>query len=250
MAPSAEPAAELSHLPKADGSATFSYGGYAVVSAVNGPVEAQRRDENAFEALVDVIVRPAAGVGGTRERQLESILQAALRQLIPVRDFPRCVIQITLQIAETPENAYVNNKLVQAQLNLPIIPALLHSAVLGLLSAAIPLKAIGAATVLAIPEGEGEDIIVDPTAVEADRAKSLHALAFTSQDELLLSESEGSFTVDEWTKVLQLGQRVCCEHQQPGFDTAMSGNDMESKSMRQFIRSVMEAKVAEDLYWK
>jgi exosome complex component RRP46 len=64
MAPSAEPTAELSHLPKADGSAAFSYGGYAIVAAVNGPVEAQRRDENAFEALVDVIVRPAAGVGG------------------------------------------------------------------------------------------------------------------------------------------------------------------------------------------
>ena len=68
MAPSAEPTADLSHLPKADGSATFSYGGYAVVAVVNGPVEAQRRDEHAFEALVDVIVRPAAGVVGTRPR--------------------------------------------------------------------------------------------------------------------------------------------------------------------------------------
>ncbi|KAM0564089.1 hypothetical protein ACHAPJ_000298 [Fusarium lateritium] len=250
MAPSAEPAAELSHLAKADGSATFSYGGYAVIAAVNGPVEAQRRDENAFEALVDVIVRPAAGVGGTRERQLESIMQAALRQLIPVRDFPRCVIQITLQVAETPENAYVNAKLVQAQLNLPIIPALLHSAILGLLSAAVPLKAIGAATLLAIPGEEGRDIIVDPTAVDIDHAKSVHVLSFTSHDELLLSESEGAFSADEWTKVLQLGQRICCEHQQPGFDTAMSGDDVESKSMRQFIRSVMEAKVTEDLYWK
>lgn len=43
-------------------------------------------------------------------------MQAALRQLIPVRDYPRSVIQITLQVAETPENAYVNAKIVQAQL--------------------------------------------------------------------------------------------------------------------------------------
>lgn len=56
--------AELSHLPKTDGSANFAYGGYTVTAAVNGPVEAQRRDENPFEALVDVNVRPAAGVGG------------------------------------------------------------------------------------------------------------------------------------------------------------------------------------------
>lgn len=64
MAASSEPLAQLSHLPKADGSATFSYCGYAVTAAVNGPIEAPRRDENPFEALVDVIVRPAAGVGG------------------------------------------------------------------------------------------------------------------------------------------------------------------------------------------
>ncbi|RGP62482.1 hypothetical protein FLONG3_10211 [Fusarium longipes] len=250
MAPFAEPTAEISLLTKSDGSATFSYGGYAVIAAVNGPVEAQRRDENAFEALVDVIVRPAAGVGGTRERQLESIMQAALRQLIPVRDYPRSVIQITLQVAETPENAYVNAKLLQAQLNLPIIPALLHTAILGLLSAAIPLKTICAATLLAVPEEEGKDIIVDPSAVDIDHAKSVHVLGFTSRDELLLSESEGAFTPDEWNKVLQLGQRICCEHQQPGFDTAMSDDNVESPSMRQFIRSAMEAKVAEDLYWK
>lgn len=60
--------AELSHLPKADGSATFAYSGYTVTAVVNGPLEAQRRDENPFEALVDVNVRPAAGVGGKGTR--------------------------------------------------------------------------------------------------------------------------------------------------------------------------------------
>lgn len=40
MAPAAEPVAQLSHLPKADGSATFSYCGFTVTAAVNGPVEA------------------------------------------------------------------------------------------------------------------------------------------------------------------------------------------------------------------
>ena len=59
-----EPAAELSHLSKADGSATFLHKGFTVIAAVNGPIEVQRRDENPFEAVVDVIVRPASGVGG------------------------------------------------------------------------------------------------------------------------------------------------------------------------------------------
>lgn len=60
----AEPEALLSHLPRADGSATYSYGGYSITASANGPIEAQRRDEDPNEALVDVVVRPAAGVGG------------------------------------------------------------------------------------------------------------------------------------------------------------------------------------------
>ncbi|KAJ4163326.1 hypothetical protein LMH87_005062 [Akanthomyces muscarius] len=257
MAPIAEPRAELAPLPKADGSATYSYSGYTVTSAVNGPIEAQRRDENPFEALIDVNIRPAAGVGGTAERHLESILQRALRQLIPIRNFPRSVIQITLQVTETPENAYANTKVIQAQLNLAIIPALLHAAILGLLTAAIPLKTIATAVTLAIPAADSgsSGIVVDPSTREADTAKSLHVLGYTSgEDELLLAESQGAFTVDEWETVLRTGQDVCCRAAQWGLeeeDTAMTGSGgLESASIRAFIRSVMETKIAADNSWK
>jgi exosome complex component RRP46 len=64
MMNSSEPTAILSHLPRADGSATFSQNGYTVIGSVNGPLEVLRRDELPEEAVVDVIVRPAAGVGG------------------------------------------------------------------------------------------------------------------------------------------------------------------------------------------
>lgn len=64
MAPSTEPTAILSHLHRTDGSATFSQNGYTVIGAVNGPLEIQRRDELPEEAAIDVLVRPAAGVGG------------------------------------------------------------------------------------------------------------------------------------------------------------------------------------------
>jgi hypothetical protein len=64
MGVSSEPTALLSPLPRADGSAEFSQNGYTVLGAVNGPIEVQRRDELPEEAAIDVIVRPAAGVGG------------------------------------------------------------------------------------------------------------------------------------------------------------------------------------------
>ena len=60
------PEAVLSVLSRADGSAKYSHAGYTIIGSVNGPIEAQRRDEHAYEANVDVIVRPAAGVGGER----------------------------------------------------------------------------------------------------------------------------------------------------------------------------------------
>lgn len=54
----------MSPLPQADGSATYSYAGHTITASANGPIEAQRKDENPYEAVVDVVVRPASGVGG------------------------------------------------------------------------------------------------------------------------------------------------------------------------------------------
>ncbi|QUC18305.1 uncharacterized protein UV8b_02546 [Ustilaginoidea virens] len=249
MTASSEPLAELSPLPKADGSASFSHAGYVVTAAVNGPIEAPRRDENPFEALVDVVVRPSAGVGGPPERQLESIVQSALRQLIPVRDFPRCMIQVTLQVMQTPGNAYQNTKLVHAQLNLTIIPALLHAAILGVLTAAIPLKTVAAAAAVAV-SARSKDLIVDPSPDEADKAGSVHVMAFTSNQELLLAESSGSFSVQDWDKVLETGRQICCQAQTSGPDTAMTGAELASPSIKAFIRSVMGKSSAADFQRK
>ena len=59
-----EPSITLSHLHRADGSATFSRNGFTVIGAVNGPLEVSRRDEIPDKAVVDVIIRPAVGSGG------------------------------------------------------------------------------------------------------------------------------------------------------------------------------------------
>ena len=135
--------------------------------------------------------------------------------------------------------------------NLHIIPALLHASILGLLTAAIPMKEIATATVLAISAGDGDGKIkVDPTIAEASGASSLHILGFTSNNELLLAESEGSFTAEEWSQVLQAGQRVCCQQRGTSLDTAMGNDGVEPGSIRDFMRSVMETKTAADLHWK
>lgn len=66
----------LSTIHRADGSATFTSNGYAVIAAVNGPIDVQRRDELPEEAAIDVTVRPAGGLGGeTTSMNLEYSMQ-------------------------------------------------------------------------------------------------------------------------------------------------------------------------------
>ncbi|SPN97174.1 related to RRP46 protein, involved in rRNA processing [Cephalotrichum gorgonifer] len=225
-----EPEAEISPLPNADGSVAFSYAGYKVTASVNGPIETVKRDEYAFEAFVDVV--------------------SALRQLIPIRNFPRCLIQITLQVTGIPENEYANGKVTQYNMNLPIIPALLHAAILALLSGAMPLKGIATAALVIVPEATSDEkTIVDPTPVQISRARSVHVLAFTSEGDLLLSESEGQFSLADWDEVVGAARQVCFRSQDD-MDTDEKAGVARPADMKQFIRTAMASKVAADLHWR
>ncbi|PBP17885.1 hypothetical protein BUE80_DR011456 [Diplocarpon rosae] len=247
MAPFTEPTAILSHLHRADGSATFSQNGFTVIGAVNGPLEIQRRDELPEEAAIDVLIRPAAGVGGTRERHLESILQATLRQIILIHNFPRTLIQVTLQITSTPKNDCAGSKLIQASSNLPILPALLQTALLALLSASMPLSMTLASVYLSLTS-EGS-IIVNPTPLESQSATSVHVLAFTSHGELLVAESEGDFTLEDWKVVYEAGKEICYDASEPNKDHTM-GDGEQDGSLMMFVQSTLEDKVKTDLQWK
>ncbi|KAI1466810.1 uncharacterized protein F4812DRAFT_67395 [Daldinia caldariorum] len=252
MTINSEPQALLSHLQNADGSATFSFAGYTVVGAVNGPIEVQRRDELPEEAAVDVIVRPAAGVGGTRERHLESLIQSTLRQIILVNNFPRTLIQVILQVTTAPENEYVNAKVAQATSNLPILPALLQTAVLSLLSAALPLTATLTSTSLAVvADGQSKKVVLNPSPREIQTSQSFHVFSFTSHDELILAESEGSFTMKEWDDAFTVAQRQCCPLTTAGDgDALMDDDSLPGANLKQFVRSTLEEKIASDLHWK
>jgi exosome complex component RRP46 len=55
--------AQLNPLDGADGSAKYTAHGYTIIAAVNGPIQVMRRDELPEEAVVEINVRPAVGVG-------------------------------------------------------------------------------------------------------------------------------------------------------------------------------------------
>ena len=59
-----QPEVSFNSLPHADGSATYSCNGYTITGTVNGPIEAQRRDELPEESFLEINLRPSSGTGG------------------------------------------------------------------------------------------------------------------------------------------------------------------------------------------
>lgn len=253
------PSAQLDSLPKADGSATYSYNGYTIVGSVNGPIEVQRRDELPEEATLEIHIRPAIGIGGVRERHLESLLHATLGAIILTQTHPRTLIQITLQITAAPTETTCTSQAPHYTSYLSPLPALLQTALLAILSASIPLSATCTSTILAV--GQAKDLIVDPSPAELRRATSVHVLTFSSNGELLLAQSEGEFDWDTWEAVYGDAERICWgsgkDETDAGGDVRMRNGDEvedhegESRAgLGGALRDVVREKVLRDLRWR
>lgn len=101
--------------------------------------------------------------------------------------------------------------------------------------------------------GKSRNIIKNPTVVQFQAADSVHVLAFTSQGELLVAESEGTFTLEDWDEVCETAKSLCCDESTiAGDDDVMQDEGLEENkgSLTMFVKSTMEEKVAKDLHWK
>lgn len=132
-----------------------------------------------------------------------------------------------------------------------MLPALLQTATLALLSAALPLAATITSTSLAITTEDGaQKIVVNPSARVIEKSESFHVFAFTSHDDLILAESEGSFTMKDWENLYDTAYRQCCPPDSVDNDVNMDEDGRNAADLKHFTRSTLEAKVATDLYWK
>jgi len=281
------PEVVLSHLHRADGSATYTHNGYCIIGAVNGPVEVLRRDEIPEEATIEVNVRPAAGVGsmsireaesskhvtntiaGPKERHLETLLHSTLRSIILTRSIPRTLVQITLQIRTLPEEeastgvdpvsragcVWGGKGSFRAdwEQNRTLLPHLLHTALLALLSASIPLSTTFTSVLIALPS-ESAAPLISPTAIELLRAKpirSVHVFAFSGEGKMLLCESDGEFSYEEWDEVCETAEEICCkEGGGVALGEGMEVEGREGQNLDEWLRSVIRSKVEHEQRWK
>jgi exosome complex component RRP46 len=101
-------------------------------------------------------------------------------------------------------------------------------------------------------DGTAKTIFQNPTLKELQSADSIHVVAFTSHGDLLVAESEGSFTIQDWDEVYETGKRLCRDEVEKADDDIMQieGLDEKAGGMKTFVRSILKEKVEADIHWK
>jgi exosome complex component RRP46 len=111
---------------------------------------------------------------------------------------------------------------------------------------------------IAIPASPTSTPLLSPTANELLRAKpikSVHVFAFSGARRLLLNESDGAFSYEEWEEACEQAEEVCCGEEEGGGGVKI-GEEMEvdgqvqGGSLEEWLRGVVRRKVEWEQRWK
>lgn len=141
---------------------------------------------------------------------------------------------------------------------LPLLPHLLHTSLLALLSASIPLSTTLTSVLIVLPSSSSP--LLAPTAPELLRAKpikSVHVFAFSGDRRLLLNESDGNFSVEEWDEACEMAEEVCCKEEEEGGVSLGGEMDVDGGAgvdaqgnLEKWLRGVVRRKVEWEQRWK
>ena len=132
--------------------------------------------------------------------------------------------------------------------NIQILPALLQTAVLALLSSSIPLSMIVTSTLIAI-DAFGK-LTIDPSVKEVHLASSIHVVAYSSQGDLLVIESEGSFSTDILEQVVETASQVCRGQSSEGSKNVDVHMEEGAMSLEDSMKMLVQTKIAKEQKWK
>ena len=235
----------LHPLHRASGSATYTSpsSNLTILSAVNFPLEVPRRsDELPTSLLIDVNVRPHDGVGMVKERHLEELVKRTLQAVVLVEDYPRCLMQVGLQILRAERTAEEGFSVSDGYLG--VLCGLLNAASLGALDAAVGMREVFVAVLIGV--GRDGEVVAEPQVKDMGRCRSRHVFCFGGKSGLLLSESEGRFNIDEWEKAQAMAMQICLGS---GSDVEMNGSDAR-QSLLQGVREKLQQRVEMDQRWR
>jgi exosome complex component RRP46 len=235
----------LHPLHRASGSATYTSptSHLTILSAVNFPLEVPRRsDELPTSLLIEVNVRPHDGVGMVKERHLEELVRKTLQAVVLVEDYPRCLMQVGLQVLRAERATEEGNSVADGYLG--VLCGLLNAASFGALDAAVGMREVFVAVLIGV--GRSGEVVAEPGMKDRSTCKSMHLFCFGGKSGLLLSESEGRFNMEDWEKAHGLAQQVCLG---AGSDVEMNGSST-GQTLLQGVRGRIEQRVGMDQRWR
>ena len=94
-------------------------------------------------------------------------------------------------------------------------------------------------------------LLPEPSSTELNQSTSIHVLAFSSQGNLLLVESEGDFSIESWEEVLEKASIMCHgKDDESSDDEDASMTSDENNTLEAILRTAIEEKVAKERRWK
>jgi exosome complex component RRP46 len=178
-----------------------------------------------------------------RERHFETIIQNTLRHVIITNEYPRTQIQVILQITATPEMIYTYGKTPHAASGLEILPALLHAALLALLSTAIPMRTTYSACIVA--ESNEHRLVLNPSLDQLRTASSVHVIAMSKSGKCLVIESEGWFNMDILETAIEKANEA-----RGGESERIDMDDTALEGLESLIQSTVTANVMAEERWR
>ncbi|ODV83983.1 hypothetical protein CANARDRAFT_201888 [[Candida] arabinofermentans NRRL YB-2248] len=212
-------------LEQVDGSCIFQINSTKIISSVTGPIESSRiKNEIPTRAYLDINIIPEKGVSSTRESLLETKLNKILKPMINLNLYPRQSIQIVIQVLKSGEFR---------DYSITELSTIVNCVYISLLNSGISLKSSFLSSCCVILQNN--EIKLNPTIDDLKSCKSNHIAVFNLKnaktDELIYCDSLGSFSDDQFFKVLN----YCA-------------TDIEHNN--EFIRKSIANTIEKDYIWK
>lgn len=78
--------------------------------------------------------------------------------------------------------------------------------------------------------------------------------AFSGDRRLLLNESDGKFSYEEWEEAYEVAEEVCCKEENQGGvslgDSMEVDGAVQSQNLEKWLREVVKRKVEHEQRWK
>ena len=199
-------ACELSCLNRPDGSSLWKSGSTHILAAVYGPVAPQNMNNEEDVGQVSVVIKSGMAENITYEYEIGKFITEILSSCIDVSIFPRCIIEVVLQIIQSDGS---------------LLSCLLHAAVAALMDAGVDLLYLPVATTCLVRttiagnnKKINNNIWLDPTSAEEQEERDSSILVLVNEqrkpDRILGSHTVGpGVSLDELLACVQISSKAC-----------------------------------------